>query len=359
MDVESHYESLRAVSNGAQEKYVVPYDKYPNAVLQAINERASQLNLDIFGDWSGISYSRPSVAAVPVQEIIIDGSYGEGGGRIFRDSVMYATIKALQGWRGKATISSIRSSRPNPGVKNSLFGIVDFCQQLLPLLKTSGLSKGSPEVTLDFNDIPQDLVLKPHYDFIVDANELGSAWLLFLAVHPVLMALPSTTSFSCQIMGGTDVFFPKDKSNPHTLTPPTKYMLDVWWPNMNTLNLMQRSHEITVNITRDHRDLKALRKSGDYSISCISNSNSSLSFAVVGLLETDGILKYTTRDNGVRVGVAHPYHKFKVKVPSNNFVYDEHFADMQVPYQDMDIQVMSQHHLSAIYVKQAFNIARS
>lgn len=64
------------------------------------------------------------------EHITIDGSYGEGGGRNFRDTVMYATINALNGWRGKITINNIRTTRPKPGIKNSLFGIVDFCNQV-------------------------------------------------------------------------------------------------------------------------------------------------------------------------------------------------------------------------------------
>lgn len=114
---------------------------------------------------------------------------------------MYATIKALQGWRGKVTINNIRVSRPDPGIKNSLLGMVEFCHQVLNDVQNHGVQDGSLEATFDFSK-----AMPSCNDTInIDVNGIGSAWLLFLAVHPVL--LYTTCVKTVTIHGGTDVFF--------------------------------------------------------------------------------------------------------------------------------------------------------
>jgi len=323
-----------------------------------VQEALSEFNVKTYSE---VTYYSCEVQQGPSKEIIIDGTFGEGGGRVFRDSIMYAMISVIKhGWRGQLIIDNIRSTRPKPGVKNSLFGIVDFCRQLTPDVKVKGLTKGSSHVSLDFSDIKQELELELEqeheqgFKFKVDANGMGSAWLLFLAVHPVLMNLPAGTAYQCDISGGTDVYFGRDKKNKRTLTPPTRYMLDVWWPNMKQLKLFSHPHEIDVNVVRDQRDIKK----DQCAISCSNPSSRNGGMFVHGLKDTDGILKYTiSKTSGLRVGAAHPYFKFKLPEPDTGLYCDEHFADMYIPYCNRESQfVLSDHHLSAIYVKHAFGL---
>lgn len=290
-------------------------------------------------------------------EIIIDGSYGEGGGRNFRDTVMYATIRALKGWRGRVTIEKIRVSRPKPGVKNSLFGIVEFCQQVLDGVVTEGVTDGSLTATFDFSDARPAEREECH----VVVNGIGSAWLLFLAVHPVLLHSPHIKRVT--IHGGTDVFFKRDREKEHTLTPPTVYMQHVWLQNINKVATEKKwpAFHIDVNVVRNKRDKEAL----PYAISIERGEGTGgHTMTVHGLTEKDGC--FTCVDSAVSpfvVGASHPYWKYPLSTPDASLPCDEHFADMVVPYltdeedskellKHLATKPMSDHHESAIHVAQ-------
>lgn len=284
--------------------------------------------------------------------IDIDGSRGEGGGRNFRDSVMYATIAALDGWRGTLTINNIRTTRPKPGVKNSLFGIVEFCQQVLHGVKAEGLSDGSLSVTLDFAQATPT----EHTEIHIDVNGVGSAWLLFLAVHPILLHAHNVMTVT--IHGGTDVFFRKKKPRP-TLTPPTRYMQEVWLPNINTI-VPSVAFEISVNIIRNGKDKSAF----PYAIKLhrIEGSESESSMEVPGLRHWDGCIKTVkSTESGLQVGISHPDSKIDLPDPDPGLWCDEHFSDMIIPYVCYDPEhvkmqnPVSPHHESAIYIAQQFH----
>jgi hypothetical protein len=288
-----------------------------------------------------------SEQALPAH-IYIDGSYGEGGGRNFRDTVMYATIKALQGWRGKVTINNIRVSRPAPGIKNSLLGVVEFCHQVLNDVQDHGVQDGSLEATFDFSK-----AVPSYIDTInIDVNGVGSAWLLFLAVHPVLLYTPYVKMVT--IHGGTDVFFfKKGKDLSQTLTPPTVYMEQVWVPNINTLNLS--GFHIDVNIVRNSKD----KSNVPYAIRITRNEDSpETTINCNGLKKWDGCVRYVqSKVSSMRVGVSNPYSKYILPEPDQNLWYDEHFSDMIVPYIDSpseESDAVSPHHRSAIYVARQF-----
>jgi hypothetical protein len=303
------------------------------------------------------------------EHITIDGSYGEGGGRMFRDSLMYAATKCLKGWQGKLTIKNIRMRRPKPGLKNSLIGMLEVCQQMFSHLALEGNEESSPEVTVDF----KNAVLRTTDDTVkidVDIHGIGSAWLLFLAVHPVLNALSSSIMFECTIHGGTDVCFKKSQKNPDTLTPPTIYMRDVWLTNINTLDIGSmrgRAMAIGVNIVRHHRD----KESKPYAIKITSIEDDKLPsvMEIKGLRDNfDGCIKLATSTvSGLVIGSSHPYAKFelntdcKLDEPCATDYCDKHFADMVIPYLDPRHELMnemtcvSEHHRSAIYVRRMFS----
>jgi len=288
-----------------------------------------------------------SYTITTMTHVFIDGSYGEGGGRNFRDAVMYATIKALQGWRGKVTITNIRAARPAPGIKNSLLGVVEFCHRVLNDVQDHGVQDGSLEATIDFTEA------NPSYIDTIDINidGVGSAWLLFLAVHPVLLHAPYVTTVT--ICGGTDVFFfKKGKDLSQTLTPPTVYMRDVWVPNINALKLS--GFHIDVNIVRNLKD----KGNVPYAISISRKRDSSeTTISCNGLQKWDGCVRYTeSKISPMRVGVSNPYSKYILPEPDHNLWCDEHFSDMIVPYITSphpkleESDAVSLHHQSAIYV---------
>lgn len=294
------------------------------------------------------------------EEIVIDGSYGEGGGRMFRDSVMYGMIcAATEGWRGKLTINNIRMSRPKPGIKNSLLGMIDFCRNVFPEVQANGIHPGSLNASLDFSEVSE---LEPGDEsktISVNANGLGSAWLLFLAIHPFMTKVKQAWGWTVSISGGTDVFFPKDKLNPHTLTPPTRYMKEVWLHNINIMHDVKSFH-IAVHVVREHKDLQ-----NGPSIIISPTRYVKTTMSVDGLTERDGTLLISSSLgdlDGPLHGCAHPYYKYPEKLlreklqTTRDQPYDEHFSDMVVPYQ-MNLEpedTVSKHHDSALYVMRAF-----
>jgi RNA 3'-terminal phosphate cyclase len=288
----------------------------------------------------------------PDVKYIIDGSYGEGGGRVFRDSLMYAAINAINGWHGVLTIYNIRLSRPKPGLKNSLIGMLDFINQLFTDLVIKGNVDGSLEVTIDFKDAK--LIESEILTLNVDINQIGSAWLLFLAVHPVLQHLKR--KYVCTIHGGTDVFFKRKGNKPSpstTLTPPTIYMRDVWLPNINSLG--GQGMDITVNIVRNHND----KKKHPYAIKIESTDKSQTELVIFGYRpKQDGCIILTTSTiTGYVIGSCHPDPSYALATPSESTYCDEHFSDMIIPYIPLDHTLMdeesavSEHHRSAIYVR--------
>ena len=294
-------------------------------------------------------------------DITIDGSYGEGGGRNFRDTVVYAMIRFIAGkWNGKVTIQNIRASRPKPGVKNSLFGVVQFCHSLIDNVKTEGITDGSLTASFDFTEA----TMKPVSDINLEVDGIGSAWLLFLAVHPVLQHVNSETPYSITIHGGTDVCFKKNRMNADTLTPPSIYMKDVWAPNINSyLSTITtpRHFDIDVKVIRHHKD----RSEQPYAIKMTYNPElTATTINIDRLTKFDGkLITVKSSVSGLVVGSAHPYYLYPdLAEPNSDVMYDEHYADMIVPYlteSDYGIvvgrDVMSKHHESAIYVRDRFS----
>ena len=120
--------------------------------------------------------------------IVIDGSYGEGGGQILRTAVALSVIT------GKAVkIVNIRANRPNPGLRpQHLHGILALKE--LSNAKVKGAQVGS--TVLEF--VPGEAEAK---HIRVPIKTAGSITLVLQALLPAM----AFTGGSFEITGGTDV----------------------------------------------------------------------------------------------------------------------------------------------------------
>lgn len=144
--------------------------------------------------------------------IIIDGSYGEGGGQILRYA---ASLAAAYGKQIK--VVNIRAKRPNPGLRPQHIGglkiLLEICGG-----KVEGLRVGSKEVTLNFGNP------KPG-EYFYDVGTAGSITLVLQSILPVL-ALHSGY-YEITIIGGTDVKW----------SPTSDYLKYVLLPNLRLLGV--------------------------------------------------------------------------------------------------------------------------
>jgi len=125
-----------------------------------------------------------------MKPLLIDGSYGEGGGQILRTSIALSAITGVP-----IKIVNIRKKRKNPGLRNqhitSIKAVASVCGA-----KVEGLRLGSTEVTF----YPQSP--KPGKYFF-DVGTAGSVTLVLQSLLPVLSIIDG--NFEVKIRGGTDV----------------------------------------------------------------------------------------------------------------------------------------------------------
>lgn len=122
--------------------------------------------------------------------LLIDGSYGEGGGQIVRTSV------ALSAVSGKPIkIINIRAKRKNPGLQHQHLSAVQAVATLSGA-EVRGARLGSTELIF----IPGRL---RSGNFKFDVGTAGSVTLIAQAMLPILPFLPGSTTI--EIRGGTDV----------------------------------------------------------------------------------------------------------------------------------------------------------
>lgn len=122
--------------------------------------------------------------------LVIDGSFGEGGGQILRTAIALAAITGEE-----VKIVNIRAKRPDPGLKRQhLTGIVAAAKMCDAVVE--GASVGSREV-----------VFKPgairggRYTF--DVGTAGSVTLVLQTLLPIMAFADS--QISVEVRGGTDV----------------------------------------------------------------------------------------------------------------------------------------------------------
>ncbi|MEM0021359.1 MAG: RNA 3'-terminal phosphate cyclase [Fervidicoccaceae archaeon] len=122
--------------------------------------------------------------------VLIDGSYGEGGGQIVRTSI---ALSAVSGRPVK--IFNIRARRKNPGLQHQHLSAIRAIA-MISEGRISGATLGSTEVFF----VPGKL---RSGNFRIDVGTAGSVTLIAQALLPILPFLPGRTKI--EIIGGTDV----------------------------------------------------------------------------------------------------------------------------------------------------------
>lgn len=160
-------------------------------------------------------------------DLVIDGSHGEGGGQILRTTV---TLAALLG--RPVRIENIRARRRNPGLQaqhlTSIRAAADTCRAEL-----SGAEPGS--TTLTFRPTQQPTAGARAYD-VAAARKGGSAGATSLVFQTALLPLSFAVGDSeIAVEGGTHVAW----------SPPYHYLTDVFLPAAARLGI-----QATVSLER-------------------------------------------------------------------------------------------------------------
>ena len=124
--------------------------------------------------------------------IIIDGSYGEGGGQILRTSVALSSL-----FKKPIRVVNIRKNRKPPGLKAQHLHAIKLLSKITNA-KTEGLYVGSTEIEF----VPEKIKGGEYFENIGTA---GSITLLLQAV--ILPILFANDEISIKVIGGTDVKF--------------------------------------------------------------------------------------------------------------------------------------------------------
>lgn len=122
--------------------------------------------------------------------IEIDGSHGEGGGQILRNSV---SLSVLTG--EPVLIKNIRANRPNPGLRAQHLTAVKVLKEISNA-QVDGLEIGSMELRFSPDDICGE-----RYRF--DIGTAGSITLVLQTIVP--LSFDISRSLSLNLRGGTDV----------------------------------------------------------------------------------------------------------------------------------------------------------
>jgi RNA 3'-phosphate cyclase len=141
--------------------------------------------------------------------LVLDGSYGEGGGQILRTAL---SLSAL--WRQPVRITDIRAQRPKPGLKAQHLTAVRALAQITRA-EVTGAELGSRDLTFRPREPRPGSYL---FDVAEKTGSAGAVTLLAQALLPVLLwgAAPS----SLVLRGGTHVLW----------SPPAHYLLQVFLP---------------------------------------------------------------------------------------------------------------------------------
>jgi len=155
--------------------------------------------------------------------LIIDGSFGEGGGQILRTSVALSCITGKE-----VKVVNIRAKRPKPGLKRQHMTAIQAAAAICNA-EVSGLKLGSTTITFRPGDIRYG-----NYKF--DIGTAGSITLVLQTLLPIMAY--SKGSITVEISGGTDVPW----------SPPIDYVRNVIRYHLNllgysfNLDLIRRGH---------------------------------------------------------------------------------------------------------------------
>jgi hypothetical protein len=276
--------------------------------------------------------------------LAIDGT--KYGGQLVRNFVITAAILFITGkLQDKIVrIENVRGARPDGkrGMKHSLFGVIHFVQAIIKDIKIEGLEDGSPILQLDFanaaivGDLPTEIIL--------DAVGSGSAWLLFLAVHPMMLFLVQTCGWRgfVKISGGTDVWCGGAKKA-DTMTPPTEYIRDVTLPNVDRVlaTIGKRVHmSFQVTVTRSKRFVEQTVADDTYplvvfvkpTVAPVIEMHVSDPFRPTKGNPDAAIKTGASTTSPFIIGIAHPSSKFELPELDLSQYMDVRFSDQYILY---------------------------
>lgn len=122
--------------------------------------------------------------------LLIDGSYGEGGGQILRNAIALSTLL-----KKPVKIINIRANRPNPGIKAQHYITIKSISEICNA-ETEGIEIGSSELIFK-----PDNIKGGKYKFNV-----GTAGSITLVFQACILALHQTKEpITISLTGGTDV----------------------------------------------------------------------------------------------------------------------------------------------------------
>ncbi len=179
--------------------------------------------------------------------LVIDGSFGEGGGQILRTAVALSAVAGID-----VKVVNIRARRPEPGLKRQhLTGILAAAKMCNAVVE--GASVGSTEVVFRPGSIRGG-----RYEF--DVGTAGSVTLVLQTLLPIMAYADSPVTV--EIRGGTDVPW----------SPPVDYLGYVIEPHLREIGygfgveLARRGHYprggglVRVRVERPPRSFKPLDK---------------------------------------------------------------------------------------------------
>ncbi len=178
--------------------------------------------------------------------LVIDGSYGEGGGQILRTAVALSCVSGTP-----VKIINIRAKRPKPGLKKqhitSIMAAARLCRA-----EVEGVELGSREVIFR----PGSIAGGNHF---FNVGTAGSVTLVLQTISPIMAYSP--TPVKVVIRGGTDVPW----------SPPIDYFINVFTPYLRmmgyelSIKLVRRGHyprgggEVIAEVRSPPRELESLR----------------------------------------------------------------------------------------------------
>lgn len=142
----------------------------------------------------------------------IDGSYGEGGGQILRNTVAFSVIT-----NKPIKVINIRKKRPNPGIKAQHYIAIKSIKDIFNA-EVQGLEIGSSELIFKPGKIKPGI-----YNF--DLGTAGSITLVFQAI--ILACSNSKEQITVNLCGGTDVNW----------SPSWDYFNNVYIPLINKIGV--------------------------------------------------------------------------------------------------------------------------
>jgi len=156
--------------------------------------------------------------------LVIDGSYGEGGGQVLR------TALSLSALLGRAVrLVNIRAGRPKPGLQAQHLTGVRAAARICDA-DVTGAKPGSPELTF----VPRTAPQAGTYTFdVAEARQGGSAGAASLVFQTVLLPLALADGQSqLTIRGGTHVEW----------SPPFDYLKRVYLPTLARMGVQAKVH---------------------------------------------------------------------------------------------------------------------